>query len=159
MTKIKALVLCCLSLCVGLTTSHVPILAQGKPDPYTRKKPPPVFTVPLPDLLIRSANRVDPGSTKVLIRVANIGKKDAGYFEVSYVCDWYPKENGKPSFLAGAVIAVESLAAGASKPFEIDCQKHAATATKLKFGATVDWNTKVKEANENNNSLPSSYIK
>lgn len=151
MKKIKALVLFCLSLSVGLTTSHVPILAQGKPEPYTKKKAPPVFTAPLPDLLIRSANRVEPSSTRVIIRVANLGKADAGYFEVSYVCDWYPKEAGKTYFIAGAVLAVESLAAGESKPFEIDCQKHAATATKLKFGATVDWNTKVKESNEKNN--------
>ena len=159
MMKIKALVLFCLSLCLGLMTCHVRILAQGKPEPYTRKKPPPVFTVPLPDLVIRSANRVEPGSSKVMIQIANIGKADAGYFEVSYVCDWYPKEAGKPAFLAGAVIAVESLAAGQSKPFEIDCHKHAPTATKLKFGATVDWNTKVKEANEKNNLFPSSYLK
>ena len=157
--KTKTTTLFCLSLLVALITCHVRVPAQGQPEPYTKKKPPPVRTVPLPDLLIRSAHRVEPDSTKVLIRIANIGKADAGYFEVSYVCDWYPKEAGKTYFLAGAVLAVEALAAGESKPFEVDCQKHAATATKLKFGATVDWNTKVNEANEKNNSVSSSDLK
>lgn len=146
-------------LLAGLMMCNAGALAQDHPEPYTRKKTPPVFSAPLPDLLIRSASRAEPDSTRVVMRVANLGKADAGYFEVSYVCDWYPKEAGKTYFLAGAVIAVESLAAGESKPFEIDCGKHALMATKLKFGATVDWSKKVKESNEKNNALPSSFIK
>lgn len=158
--KAKAITLFCFSLLVALITCHVRVPAQGQPpEPYTKKKPPPALTVPLPDLLIRSANRVEPESTKVAIRIANIGKAGAGYFEVSYVCDWYPKEAGQPSFLAGAVLAVESLAGGESKTFEVDCQKHAPAATKLKFGATVDWNTKVQEANEKNNAYSDPHLK
>jgi hypothetical protein len=149
----------CFSLLVGLMACHARVAAQGKPEPYTKKKTPQVLTVPLPDLLIRNANRVEPGSAKVMIRIANIGKADAGYFQISYVCDWYPKESGKPSFLAGAVIAVESMAAGESKSFEIDCHKNSLIGTKLKFGAMVDWEKKIKESNETNNSLPASYIK
>ena len=134
-----------------------------KPNGPVNKSPLPNKAPPgagqFPDLIVRSANLIEPGSTKVSIRIANIGKADADNFQVSYVCDWYPKEAGKPSIIAGAVIAVESLAAGESKPFEVDCQRNSSIGTKLKFGAMADWEKKIKESNETNNSYPASYLK
>ena len=156
--KIKVPLMFCFPLLAGLTMCHARVQAQSKPEPYSKKKTPPVFAI-LPDLVIRSANRVEPNSTKVLISIANIGKADAGYFEVSYACDWYPKEEGKTYFLAGAVLAVESLTAGESKPFEVNCPRNIPSATKIKFGATADWSKKIKESKETNNTYSDPDLK
>ncbi len=152
--KIKALLLFWFSVLLGLACQAV-VPAQAKPEPYTKKDPPPALTVPRPDLIVRSVRMVDPGSTKFEMRVVNIGKGDAGYFEVSYVCDWYPK---KPDFKAGAVFAVEALASRATKVLTGDCP-NSGFGPKLKFGAHADWSNKLKESNEKNNTYSNPDLK
>ncbi len=144
--KIRSLLLFWFSVLMGLACQGV-VPAQAKPEPYTKKGPPPMLTAPRPDLVIRSVRIVEPGSNKFEMRVVNIGKADAGYFEVSYACNWYPK---KPDFNAGAVFGVETLASGATKVLSGNCPNNG-FGPKLKFGAHADWNNKLKESNEKNN--------
>jgi hypothetical protein len=54
--KIKVPLMFCFSLLAGLTMCHARVQAQSKPEPYSKKKPPPVFAI-LPDLVIRSAKK------------------------------------------------------------------------------------------------------
>ncbi len=152
--KIRALLLFWLSVLMGLVCQGV-VPAQGKPEPYTKKDPPPALTAPRPDLVIRSVKIVEPGSNKFEMRVVNIGKADAGYFEVSYACNWYPK---KPDFNAGAVIGVEALASGTTKVLSGNCPNNG-FGPKLKFGANADWNDKLKESNEKNNAYSNPDLK
>ena len=144
--KIRVLLLFGFSVLLGLVCQGG-VRAQGKPGPYTKKDPPPVLVAPRPDLIIRSVRIIEPGSNKFELRVVNVGKADAGYFEISYVCNWYPK---KPTFNAGAALGVEALAAGATKVLTGNCPNNG-FGPKLKFGAHADWNDQQKESNEKNN--------